>query len=92
MLPASHSGGSKPTKVMDAPVSFLKYMRRAQQQRLTYEPPGIAVLMYHHGRRVDIRGIAEVGQPHVLNVKVVESLRMVESEETAAGANLPQTL
>ena len=77
---------------MDAPVSFRKYMHRAQQQRLTYEPPCIAVLVYHHGRRVDIRGIAEVGQPHVFDMKVIERLEDPNQQEEPMGDTAEQTL
>ena len=42
--------------------------------QLTNEPPCIASLMKLHSGCDNVRGIAKVGQPHVLYVKIVKGL------------------
>lgn len=41
----------------------------------TYEPPGIPSLVNFHARGVDIGRVAEVWQPHVLDVKIIKGLK-----------------
>ena len=45
---------------------------RTFRNNLTNKAPGIASLMNFHTRGDDIGCVAEVGQPHILHVKVIE--------------------
>ena len=54
--------------------SVSNHLNTSRQSLLTNEPPGVSCLVYLHSRCVDIRRIAEEWQPHVFNVKVIESL------------------
>ena len=42
--------------------------------RRTNVPPRIARLVYRHARAIDVRSIAEIGKPHVLDVDIGEGL------------------
>ena len=52
---------------------------------LTDEPPGVSGLVDLHSRRVDVGRISEEWEPHVLYMKVVESLRDANSVNSIRG-------
>ena len=76
MLPLSHSGGSNPTRVIEAPIVNYYWQSSSIHTlaSLTDESPCKAGFVDLHPGSVDISRIAEVGQPHVLDVQVVKCL------------------
>ena len=75
MLPLSQIGGSRPTRVIEAPERLLEAAQsRPNHIALTNEPPGIPSLMDLHLGGVDVGRVTKVGQPHILDVQVVEGL------------------
>jgi hypothetical protein len=59
---------------MEAPVTGSEVWCTEQGQGRTNESPGIASLVDFHARSHNVRGVAEIRKPHVLNVEVIEGL------------------
>jgi hypothetical protein len=53
----------------------MSMMGRLLEQGPTNESPCIASFMYLHPRRANVGGVAEIREPHILNMKVVKCLR-----------------
>ena len=73
MLPLSQSGGKRPISVIDAPKGLSDEKQDVGvPSELTNESPCVSSLVDFHARCVDIGRVAEIWQPHIFDMKIIE--------------------